>query len=387
MILKPTKKQKLIIESTDRNLVAYCGRRGGKTQGILYKAFLQSLKKTNQEITYVGVNYTKAKKLFYKPFLKQFAPYITYKNETDHLIRMFNGTEIYYYGGDRPDTIRGDGMDLALVDESSDQKEELYTQVLRPAVSRSGGQIILAGTPKGFDWVYDKTTQDNFKFVTWTTLEGGLVSKEEIEQAKQDLDERTFRQEYEASFENYDGIIAYNYSELNHCNTEYNPNLRAYLSFDFNVNPMSCVLIQRNGEYHDVVKEFIHTQSNTQRTGLIIKDFVKNNRVAITGDYSGSRSQTSSAGESDYDILYKIFGIQEKTRHPMRKQDQFNTLNSAFKTLTNKVKLRINKDQCPTLHSNLLRVTKQDYDKKDPRGLTHIVDALIYYAWNYLEIR
>ena len=43
-------------------------------------------------------------------------------------------------------------------------------------------------------------------------LEGGQVSDDEIEQAKQDLDLRTFQQEYEATFVNYSGMIYYNFS-------------------------------------------------------------------------------------------------------------------------------------------------------------------------------
>ena len=47
-----------------------------------------------------------------------------------------------------------------------------------------------------------------FKF---TTLQGGMVSKAEIEQAKQDIDIRTFRQEFEGTFENYAGAVYYNF--------------------------------------------------------------------------------------------------------------------------------------------------------------------------------
>ena len=39
----------------------------------------------------------------------------------------------------------------------------------------------------------------------YTTLQGGMVSKRELEQAKLDLDQRTFRQEFEGTFENYAG--------------------------------------------------------------------------------------------------------------------------------------------------------------------------------------
>ena len=62
----------------------------------------------------------------------------------------------------------------------------------------------MCGTPKGYgNWSMNvlKGKQDpewdSFQF---TTLDGGMVQKE-IEQAKQDLDQRTFRQEF-GTFEN-----------------------------------------------------------------------------------------------------------------------------------------------------------------------------------------
>ena len=49
---------------------------------------------------------------------------------------------------------------------------------------------------------------DSFQF---TTLQGGMVTPKELEQARQDLDQRTFRQEFEGTFENYAGAIYYNF--------------------------------------------------------------------------------------------------------------------------------------------------------------------------------
>ena len=45
----------------------------------------------------------------------------------------------------------------------------------------------------------------------YTTIQGGMVLTEEIEQAKQDIDIRTFRQEFEGTFENYAGHVYYNF--------------------------------------------------------------------------------------------------------------------------------------------------------------------------------
>ena len=77
----------------------------------------------------------------------------------------------------------------------------------------------MCGTPKGYgNWTYEMYLKgkqdpewDSFQF---TTLQGGMVTPKELEQARQDLDQRTFRQEFEGTFENYAGAIYYNFHPI-----------------------------------------------------------------------------------------------------------------------------------------------------------------------------
>ena len=57
-------------------------------------------------------------------------------------------------------------------------------------------------------------TDPEWESFQYTTLQGGMVSKKELEQAKLDLDQRTFRQEFEGTFENYAGQIYYNFHPI-----------------------------------------------------------------------------------------------------------------------------------------------------------------------------
>ena len=77
----------------------------------------------------------------------------------------------------------------------------------------------MCGTPKGYgNWSYEmylKGKQDpEWDSFQYTTLQGGMVSEKELNQAKLDLDQRTFRQEFEGTFENYAGAI-YNFHPMN----------------------------------------------------------------------------------------------------------------------------------------------------------------------------
>ena len=46
----------------------------------------------------------------------------------------------------------------------------------------------------------------------------GNVPAEEVEAARAQLDARTFRQEFEASFENLSGLVAVSFNDLKHLN-------------------------------------------------------------------------------------------------------------------------------------------------------------------------
>ena len=71
-----------------------------------------------------------------------------------------------------------------------------------------------------------------------------MVSKEELEQAKQDIDIRTFRQEFEGTFENYAGAVYYNFHPVESVvKKEIDWKKPLHIGMDFNVDPMSACAV------------------------------------------------------------------------------------------------------------------------------------------------
>lgn len=52
------------------------------------------------------------------------------------------------------------------------------------------------------------------KSFSYTSLQGGNIPESEIIVAKRKMDPKTFSQEYEASFESYQGVIYYCFNRL-----------------------------------------------------------------------------------------------------------------------------------------------------------------------------
>src|SRR5579871_3094238 len=110
-------------------------------------------------------------------------------------------------------------------------------------LSDRNGKALIIGTPKGRNHFYELAqrakSEPGWSYRSYTTLAGGRVPREEIEAARRDLDDKTFRQEYEASFENYAGLVYYGFErEKNVAPQTYNPLTYLCWALDFNRNPM-----------------------------------------------------------------------------------------------------------------------------------------------------
>jgi hypothetical protein len=121
-------------------------------------------------------------------------------------------------GADNYDSLRGNGLDFVVLDEYASMPPEAWTEVLRPSLADKQGRALFIGTPRGLNHFYDLfqlakgEDADAWAAFQFTTAEGGNVPLEELELAAHELDERTYRQEFHASFENIgEGLVYYGF--------------------------------------------------------------------------------------------------------------------------------------------------------------------------------
>jgi hypothetical protein len=123
-------------------------------------------------------------------------------------ITLINGAKIYVRGSDRPDTLRGVSLTFLVLDEVADIKADTWEKVLRAALSDKKGNALFIGTPKGRNWFYDMYNlgldgdDDEWKSWHFTTKDNPLIDPKEVDAAKKTLSSFSFKQEYEASFDN-----------------------------------------------------------------------------------------------------------------------------------------------------------------------------------------
>lgn len=93
-------------------------------------------------------------------------PHVEATNKATTSLTLSNGSEVIAWPGNNPDQIRGDTLDLLLVDEAAWVLPEAFTAAL-PMLGMSGGSALLASTPGGPDGYLFDVFNDEDKGTGW----------------------------------------------------------------------------------------------------------------------------------------------------------------------------------------------------------------------------
>ena len=246
---------------------------------------------------------------------------------------LVNGSKISLKGAEKPHNLRGRSLDFVVMDEFADMKPETWFEVIRPALADRKGSAVWIGTPKGMNhfrdlWARGVDGQEGWRSFQFTTLEGGNVTQGEIESAKADMDERTFRQEFEAAFVNYAGIIYYNFSRDDSVTKVEDDGSTLHIGMDFNLDPMSAVCCIRDGGTLKAVDEIVIYGSNTDEMVDEIKTRYKGRQIVVDPDPASRHRKTSAGGRTDLSILQNAgFVVKSKKAHSAIR-DRINAVNA-----------------------------------------------------------
>jgi len=344
----------------------------------------------NQQIWYVAPTFKMAKEICWsnlKEMLNQFN-WIEDINETTLTIRIRKtNSTISLKGADNYDALRGTGLNFLILDEFADIDKRTWFEVLRASVSDTLGNVLMCGTPKGYgNWAYEmylKGKQDNqWSSFQYTTVQGGMVSKDEIEQAKLDIDIRTFRQEFEGTFENYAGAVYYNFHPVDSVvDKKIDWAKPLHIGVDFNIDPMSACVSQIEKDKIYVIDEIVIYGSNTDELVQEIRDrYGSKSQIICYPDPASRQRKTSAGGRTDLSILQNAgFKVKVKHKHPSIR-DRVNAVNSKLKDSNGNRYIFISKSAKIVIKGLTRQVYKENTnipDKTD--GTDHMNDALGYF--------
>ncbi len=204
----PHLNQQKIKDCDARFIVVVAGRRFGKTCFAINELINNALSFPGTKNWYIAPTYHQAKEIAWKMLQFYLPPeFISKKNEAELKIELIQGSEIALKGADNPESLKGVGLNFAILDEYGQMKEEAWEESVRPMLVDSKGSAVFIGTPVGYNhfWkLYNKEKDDadyrsfHFRTVDNLAIEG---MEEEVEKARLETDPIKFSQEYEANFE------------------------------------------------------------------------------------------------------------------------------------------------------------------------------------------
>jgi hypothetical protein len=385
-------KQMEVFKTRSRFKVVVAGRRWGKTQ-LAKTAMIKYAKVSNRLIWYVAPSYRMAKQIMWPELLAAIPKqWIAKINETTMTVRLVNETRIELKGADNPDSLRGVGIHFLVMDEVQDISPEAWSKVLRPTLASTGGHALFIGTPKAYNFLYDlyalgqkPENVESGKWISWQfpTMTSPFIPPEEIQAAMEDMDEKSFNQEFNASFETMSGRVYHTFDRRTHVRgCKFDPSKPIWVGQDFNIDPMSSVILQPQDDGTIwAVDEIVLQGSNTEEVcdELERRYWRHIDQLLLFPDPAGQARQ-HARGESDLDI-FRERGFKKQRYHRKHPPiaDRVNAVNRMLKSADGRIRLFVDfrcKHLIESLEQTIYKKGSRDIDKD--AGVEHSGDALGY---------
>ncbi len=387
--------QGLVFRAPARFRAIIAGRRFGKTHLAAVDDLRDGLTIDAANIWYVAPTYRMAKEIAWDTYKALAKPWTVKVNETTLSIRLQNDSLLTLHGADNPDSLVGRGLDKATLDEFPLIDDRVWHRSIRPALADRRGKGLFIGSPRGFNWAYDIYVQGQDPaspdWASWqfTTLQGGRVAPEEVEAAREGMDPRLFKQEFEASFETLLGRVYGNFERIHHLDAGVtDPGGEILVGMDFNVHPMSAVIAVKAGDECYVLDALEIPTSNTEEMATELTARYPGRRLVVCPDPSGNARKTSSpVGTTDFTILRSHgFQVAAGASAPLI-VDRVNNVQANLYNAAGRRRLKIHPRAVKLIRA-LEGLTYKDGTSLPDKtlGLDHITDALGYLLWERFNV-
>ena len=310
-----------------------------------------------------------------------------HKSNHDFVIRL-NGIDFVAMcrSADKPSSLTGKTISDAIIDEFDkitgvQNQKDVWNECIARTRKYEHGTVAAVTTPEGFRYTYElwqekNSDNPNFKLIRAKTRDNTFLPADYIDNMVAQYDSLLAQQYLEGEFVNLNNSMAYYMfrRDKHSAPQTLNPALPVYIGMDFNVNPMTAVVLQIEGNLYRALREYWLPNSNTRAMAQLIAADWSQYAVYICPDMTGGARKTS-ADYTDIDIL-KQHGFQVLGSRNITERARLNIVNNLF----DKDRLVID-PKCKRLINDLEKVVTNEYGrvaKEKDSQLTHISDALGY---------
>lgn len=345
--------QKLIFDSAARFKVVAAGRRFGKSYLAAMMMLMYGIQSTHKGVSgrtynvdqkpiyYIGPTFEQAKRIMWDLVQNLGRPLIAKTHENSATITLVNGRKIIIKGSDDPDSLRGLGYHFVVMDEYAFMKPDVWTKIVRPALTDVEGHALFIGTPEGENHFFELFIQAKHEGLpTWeawqfTTLDNPTLDQGDVLSAKNQLSSAEFAQEYEASFATAKGSVFNSkwWLYAPRCSFQGDTYMAVDLAGFSNVGSLtrkelkirdeSAIAVVTTGPEGWFVEDIRHGQWEVRRAALEIMDAYRTYRPIGVGIERGmAKNAVMPYLEDEMKRLNCFYVVQELTHGNNKKADR-----------------------------------------------------------------
>jgi phage FluMu gp28-like protein len=191
----PHINQQQILNADRRFVVVMCGRRFGKSELSQILIIKEAL--NGGQVAYITPTYKLA-----QVFFERLTKVLPFKNNIQKLkIYCPNEGSIEFFTGERLDNLRGRKFHLVIIDEAAfiSDLEDGWNNSIRPTLTDYEGRAVFLSTPRGKNFFYSlfmKQGENDWQSFKFSTYDNPHINPREIDEARIQLPEVVFNQEY-----------------------------------------------------------------------------------------------------------------------------------------------------------------------------------------------
>jgi hypothetical protein len=347
------------------------------------------------------------------------------RQAADYYVEFENGSRVYFMQQNierDPDLNAFKGLETNVI--VLEQLEELNEETYNKALERVGSWYLDPSAPAfvlttfnpTYNWVkkrvYERATSGGFLFeevfIEAFPVDNPFVTPDQWDTWEL-LDDETRERFIKGNWDiEIEGAFCYQFDDSRHLRKGlfFEPAFPVWLSFDFNVDPMTCIAFQTDARsWFRVVKEWRVKDGDTYEACRQIRNYFKGSGLKggffVTGDASGSNRMSGTRGAiSHYNIILQELGTPlgldisrlMVPRYNPYISDSRVFMNTALRSFPEFV---IDPDGCPYLVQDLrfvlvekdgegkIKIAKTKVNKFaaiDNKELGHLLDCLRYGA-------
>jgi hypothetical protein len=310
-------------------IVVAKGRRVGFTRGAA-QAFVEIALKGKNRLLWGETIYGNVQRyfdLYFRPLLDQLPEGMWAWHSKLSQLRL-DGSMIDFRSADTPENWEGFGYNLIYLNEAGIilKNPELLKQTVLPMLmDYPNSRLIAAGVPKGkklkngevhpFYKLWEDNPGSRYRFSSYSNP---FINHADIDDMAKLLDDKTRKQEIYGEFvDTTDSPFLYAFDQLKHTLSAYTPDPAKplWLSFDFNVEPNSCIIGQQHSHKGGVVFDEVSVKGSTADVCDMVvakyNEWVRRGLVYVTGDATGRNRNAMSGELTNYLIIKRKLGLRD----------------------------------------------------------------------------